>query len=708
MPHIKGTDKNTIAEIASATTRGDTFYVSTAGNDSNSGLNWNDSLLTIDAAIAKCTANAGDVIRVASGAYDENANTGGVLVDVDGITIIGENETEDQAATTVVNSNGAATAVFTVSADNVVLENIAILETTATVEGIVSSGDYCLFVSLQLNGAMENGIHLAAATQNTVRDCKVIGCTNDGIELSGATTGCVIDGGSISSVGDNGIHFNGDAADQNIVKNLQIFGVGVTTNGIHINAADSNMITQSVEINECTVGVLLAAGSNNNTINANIVCTTDYTDNSGVATNNFLGSITYLQENLRHVPKFSGQIWFVDGTNGADTNSGMRAEEAFATIGAGITASSAGDRIYVRSKTTKYDETGLDMNLQGLELYFEPGAILEDTTPGTVLTVSAQDCKLHGVFIDNDNNGGIGFNVTTAASIYMCNCTAMQCTTGFMLDGVKGVFDGCSAIDNSVTGFDIQTLHATFKDCVANGNNDAVRGFYLSDNTADLNTFINCHSVSNTTAGWETVAGADNNTFARCSMGGTDGAKVDAGTSNTWPGFSIDSQIVAGQSVAQDLKDIFDDTQLILADTGTDGVVLNSKTAAFGRLAGETQIIEVSITAAANAGVTTVATATTQPCLIKSTVIHADAGQTADMTSCALEGGTSQVVEFIGSGVATQANLDAADKQVAWTGAVRLAATKTIAIDLQGTGATAVDLTVTIEYEACVDGGYLA
>jgi len=25
-----------------------------------------------------------------------------------------------------------------------------------------------------------------------------------------------------------------------------------------------------------------------------------------------------------------------------------------------------------------------------------------------------------------------------------------------------------------------------------------------------------------------------------------------------------------------------------------------------------------------------------------------------------------------------------------------------------GTGATAVDLTVTIEYEACVDGGYLA
>jgi hypothetical protein len=129
---------------------------------------------------------------------------------------------------------------------------------------------------------------------------------------------------------------------------------------------------------------------------------------------------------------------------------------------------------------------------------------------------------------------------------------------------------------------------------------------------------------------------------------------------------------------------------------------------AYRREYGKIQIIEVSITAAANAGVTTVATITSQPCLIKSIVIHADAAQTGDMTTCAVEGGVLQVVEFIGVGSATQANLDAADKQVPWTGAVRLAATKTITIDLQGTGATAVDLTVTIEYEACVDGGYLA
>jgi len=145
----------------------------------------------------------------------------------------------------------------------------------------------------------------------------------------------------------------------------------------------------------------------------------------------------------------------------------------------------------------------------------------------------------------------------------------------------------------------------------------------------------------------------------------------------------------------------------ILAELQTNGIVVKSYTTAGNRLAGKTQVIEVSIIAAANVGVTTVATITTQSCLIKSCVIHADAAQTVDMTSCALKGGVGQVVEFISATTAVQASLNAADKQVSGTGAWRLAATKTIVIDLQGTGATAVDLTVTIEYEACVSGGYL-
>ncbi len=125
------------------------------------------------------------------------------------------------------------------------------------------------------------------------------------------------------------------------------------------------------------------------------------------------------------------------------------------------------------------------------------------------------------------------------------------------------------------------------------------------------------------------------------------------------------------------------------------------------RIVGKPQIIEVIVTIAANAAATTIATITTQPCLIKSIVVHADAAQTADLTSLNVKGGASNVVTFIDDGTGAAANFDAADKQVAWTGAVRLAATKTITIDPTGTGGTALDLTVTIEYEACVAGGYL-
>ena len=130
------------------------------------------------------------------------------------------------------------------------------------------------------------------------------------------------------------------------------------------------------------------------------------------------------------------------------------------------------------------------------------------------------------------------------------------------------------------------------------------------------------------------------------------------------------------------------------------------------RVAGKTQILEVSVTSAANAGNVTVATINTEACVIQSVILHADAAQTADLTTAAIYGGAGNVITFIGPGDATQANLNAADKQVAWVpgamGTVRLGATKTITIDLQGTGNTVVDLTVTIVFAACANGGHLS
>ncbi len=124
---------------------------------------------------------------------------------------------------------------------------------------------------------------------------------------------------------------------------------------------------------------------------------------------------------------------------------------------------------------------------------------------------------------------------------------------------------------------------------------------------------------------------------------------------------------------------------------------------------GVRQVFEKSITVAANAGATTVGTVTTQACIIKSIIIHADAAQTSDLKSCPVTGGTNGVVTFLDSGTATQTNLNAADKQVAWVGAVRFVVNETIVITPSGTGATALDLTVIITYySSSANGGTIS
>ena len=124
---------------------------------------------------------------------------------------------------------------------------------------------------------------------------------------------------------------------------------------------------------------------------------------------------------------------------------------------------------------------------------------------------------------------------------------------------------------------------------------------------------------------------------------------------------------------------------------------------------GKTQVKTISVTAAANAVADTIlGTVTTQGCIIQGIVIHADAAQTADLTSCPVHGGAAKVLTFIAAVDASQANLNAENKQLGWDGEVYLPIGSTIVMVHNGGGATALDLTVTIRYVASVNGGYLA
>lgn len=107
-------------------TTGSVFFVqSTApgASDSNAGTSADKPLATIAAAVAKCTANKGDVIFVGSGHVETVVTTGGLALNVAGITVLGI-----RAGTLMpqISVGGATSARMTVSAANVTLANMLI------------------------------------------------------------------------------------------------------------------------------------------------------------------------------------------------------------------------------------------------------------------------------------------------------------------------------------------------------------------------------------------------------------------------------------------------------------------------------------------------------------------------------------------------------------------------------------------------------
>jgi len=125
-------------------------------------------------------------------------------------------------------------------------------------------------------------------------------------------------------------------------------------------------------------------------------------------------------------------------------------------------------------------------------------------------------------------------------------------------------------------------------------------------------------------------------------------------------------------------------------------------------LAGKTQAFTQNNTSAANVGDVLVATATTQRCMVKKVILRSNGVTTVDLTSAALYCNVGKVTTLIDAILGAKANIDVNGEQVSVTGAWDLAVGDTIVITLAGTGATAVDLQITIEYEAVVSGGYLA
>ena len=501
---------------------GTVFYVSTGGNDSNGGKSWDDAFLTIDYAVNQCTAGAGDGIIVAPGTYDEIANgVNGVVCDITGVHIIGVG----YVLVTNTTNTGAGN-VFRMTASNVTLVNLSIMK------GETVNNNSVLVL-------------ITGAVAVNLLNCIIIvdnDATFTGVQFTGGAAACNLqrsyDDGFSAVYGVNGV---GVGAHFDTCTDCGLWGttIGSLTTGIHFDSnAETGLFDFQSTIVNCATGITLSVGATANILYGTVGnCTTDYTDNSGNATNDKHSSLTDLHMKIGHIPSFTGDIWYVDGTNGLDTNGGTEPGEAFKTIAVAIVAAGAGDAISIFAGT--YDEAGLDMAVAGLEMWCEVGVFIVDTTPGTCLTVSATGCKVRGAHFVQA--GAVGLQLTaTGIGCIIEDCVSVNCTVGFDIDGHSNQLFNCTSAGSTVTQFDISQRNTVLRNCYAAGTGTATRGYYLSNTACTRCLLKGCDSIGNTLTGFEIVAGVDNCAIVDCSSGGSDGGRLDAGEDISWARWSHD------------------------------------------------------------------------------------------------------------------------------------------------------------------------
>lgn len=238
---------------------------------------------------------------------------------------------------------------------------------------------------------------------------------------------------------------------------------------------------------------------------------------------------------LRHVPKFTGHQWFIDGTNGSDTtNSGTQPDDALATFGAAITAASAGDSITVFAGT--YTETGIDLNVAGLEVHGEIGAVI-DPASGSALTISAAHCLVTTIEV-RPAAGEIGFDIASGSDhSHLDNCKQTATGgTGFKIDSATThiLVTRSEASEYTSIGMEINGANCIIEDVSCDGQGGSETGFKLNHTNAHHNRLLSCDSIDNATASFHVIVGADDNLFHGCADTPGCGARVDAGANNAW------------------------------------------------------------------------------------------------------------------------------------------------------------------------------
>lgn len=188
---------------------GKVFWVNSAsGSNGNAGTR-QKPFATLDYAIGRCTANAGDVIMVMPNHAETITGAGGITADVAGITIIGMG-TYNQRPRFLM--DGATTVTFAISAADVSIHNCVFAAGHADIVAcfvITAAGatiSACEFVNNVVDENFLTEIKATSTVDNNADGLKIINCRAMTIDASGAefielnadVNGLVVNGNFVS------------------------------------------------------------------------------------------------------------------------------------------------------------------------------------------------------------------------------------------------------------------------------------------------------------------------------------------------------------------------------------------------------------------------------------------------------------------------------------------------------------------------------
>ena len=241
------------------------YCSSTLGTANGNGLTPLSAIDTLDAAIGLCGAGVGNTILVMPGHTETLTLAGQVVVDLDGIKIVGLAHGDNRPIFIPDNTAAYAGGMWTVTGDDVWIENIIFSTAVAAANGVQSlleiatGGDDITIKNCRFDQGQYDliGIDFPGTADNVVIEgCEFVvganGPTSGIANDNGVTVDCKylnnsFNGGSLANAWDNGGIYSTQINTGMIIDgNKLIYGAAATTHAINLTAAATGIISNNI------------------------------------------------------------------------------------------------------------------------------------------------------------------------------------------------------------------------------------------------------------------------------------------------------------------------------------------------------------------------------------------------------------------------------------------------------------------------------